>query len=357
MQKKVIVAALAAAFALPGSALADDAALMFYGKINVDVESVKSDKVAAPATDATGLNRVQSNASRFGFKGSENLGGGLQTVYQFETQIDTVNDKNAKTPFNGVRNSQIGLKGGFGTIFAGNWDSPYKVAHNKIELFDNTTVFTTNALVGVTGNGKSYVTRQNNVIEYMSPNMGGLSVQAAYSMDSSKTATTNKTTTSVAGMYENDMLYAALAYETRSDQTTVGKSDNATRLVAALKFPNGLIGATLERMSVANTASTTASQTNSELVGMYSIGMTNLGIAYAKNGDYNGVSNTGANQLSLRYGYSFTKATELYAAYTSISNGSATTGYGFNASAPTVSPTRGVGAKQTGLGLGLIHSF
>ena len=356
MQKKVIVAALAAAFAMPVSALADDAALMFYGKINVDVESVKSDKVANTAADASSLNRVQSNASRFGFKGSETLGGGLKTVYQFEAQIDSVNNSNG-TPFNGVRNSQLGLQGGFGTIFAGNWDSPYKVAHNKIELFDNTTVFTTNALVGVTGNGKNYVTLQRNVIEYMSPNMGGLSVQAAYSMDSSKTATTNKTTTSVAGMYENDMLYAALAYETRSDQTTVGKSDNATRLVAALKFPNGLIGATLERMSVANTASTTASQTNSELVGMYSIGMTSLGIAYAKDGDYNGVSNTGANQLSLRYGYNFTKATELYAAYTSVSNGNATAIYGFNASAATVAPTRGVGAKQTGLGLGLIHSF
>ena len=355
MQKKLIVAAVAAAFALPVPALADS--LMLYGKINVDVESVKSDKVANTAADASSLNRVQSNASRFGFKGSEDLGGGLKTVYQFETQIDTVNDKNAKTPFNGVRNSEIGLQGGFGTIFAGNWDSPYKVAHNKLELFDNTTVFTTNALVGVTGNGKSYVTRQNNVIEYMSPNMGGLTVQVAYSMDSGKTATQNKTTTSVAGMYENDMLYAALAYETRADQTTLGKSDSATRLVAAFKYPNGLIGVTLEKMSVAVSTGTTASQNNTELVGTYNTGPSSFGIAYAKDGDYNSVSDTGANQLSLRYGYSFTKATELYAAYTAISNGNATAVYGFNASAPTVAPTRAVGAKQTGLGLGLIHSF
>jgi predicted porin len=356
MQKKVIVAAVAAAFALPISALAADSALMFYGKINVDVESVKSDKVANTAADASSLNRVQSNASRFGFNGTENLGGGLQTVYQFEAQIDTVNTSG--TPFNGTRNSRIGLQGGFGTIFAGNWDSPYKVSHNKLELFDNTTVFTTNALVGVTGNGKSYVTRQNNVIEYMSPNMGGLTVQVAYSMDSGKTATQNKTTTSVAGMYENDMLYAALAYETRADQTTLGKSDSATRLVAAFKYPNGLIGVTLEKMSVANSTSTTASQSNTELVGTYNAGPSSFGIAYAKDGDYNSVSDTGANQLSLRYGYNFSKATELYAAYTSISNGNATTTYGFNnQSATTAFPTRAVGAKQTGLGVGLIHTF
>ncbi len=353
MQKKVIVAAVATAFALPLPALADG--LMFYGKINVDVESVKSDKVANTATDASSLNRVQSNASRFGFNGTENLGGGLQTVYQFEAQIDTVNTSG--TPFNGTRNSRIGLQGGFGTIFAGNWDSPYKVSHNKLELFDNTTVFTTNALVGVTGNGKNYVTRQKNVIEYISPNMGGLSVQAAYSMDSGKTATTNKTTTSVAGMYENDMLYAALAYETRADQTTVGKSDNATRLVAAFKYPNGLIGVTLEKMSVAVSTGTTASQNNTELVATYNAGQNSVGVAYAKDGDFNSVSDTGANQLSLRYGYNFTKATELYAAYTAISNGNATANYGFNASAATVAPTRAVGAKQTALGVGLIHSF
>jgi len=218
-------------------------------------------------------------------------------------------------------------------------------------------VFTTNALIGVTGNGKNYVTRQKNVIEYISPNMGGLSVQAAYSMDSGKTATTNKTTTSVAGMYENDMLYAALAYETRADQTTVGKSDSATRLVAAFKYPNGLIGVTLEKMSVANSASTTASQSNTELVGTYNAGQNSFGIAYAKDGDYNSVSDTGANQLSLRYGYGFTKATELYVAYTSITNGNATANYGFNASAPTVAPTRAVGAKQSGFGVGLTHTF
>jgi predicted porin len=347
MQKKVFTLALAAGLTAPLAAFAD-ANTTFYGKINVDVESVKSDKVTTPATSATSLNRLQSNASRFGFKGSEDLGDGLQAVYQFEAQIDSVNDKNAKTPFNGVRNSQIGLKGDFGTVFAGNWDTPFKTAHNKLELFDNASVFTTNALVGVTGNGKSYVTRQNNVIQYWTPNISGFTGQASYALDSTKTATSNQTRLSLAGMYENDMLYAALAYENRADQTTPGQSDKATRLVGAYKFPSGQVGVTVERMTVA-TATADASQSNVELAGSYKIGNSNLGAAFAKDGNYNGVSNTGAKQLTLRYGYNFSKPTELYVAYTSISNDTAAS-YGFFPGAAT-------GSKQTALGLGLIHSF
>lgn len=348
-QRKLIVVALTAAISLPVSALADSANFTFYGKINVDVESVKSDKVSAPATTATSLNRLQSNASRFGFKGSEDLGDGLQAIYQFEAQIDSVNDRNAKTPFNGTRNSQIGMKGNFGTVFAGNWDTPYKIVHNKIELFDNTTVFSATQLVGVTGNGKNFNTRQNNAIQYWSPSIGGFTVQGSYALDSSKTAADNRPATSLSAAYENNMLYASLGYESRLDQTTRTKRDTATRLLGAFKFPNGQVGIMMESMSIANSTTTTAKQSNVELAATYNIGKSNLGAFLAKNGNYNDAANTGAKQLSLRYGYNFSKRSELYAAYTSLSNDTAAN-YGFYTGSAA-------GSKLTGLGLGMIHSF
>lgn len=343
------VAALVAAITLPLPALADNANFIFYGKINADVESVKSDTVTTPATTATSMTRLQSNASRFGFKGNEDLGDGLYAIYQFETQIDSVNDKNAKTPFNGVRNSQIGLMGGMGSVFAGNWDTPYKAVHNKIELFDNTTVFTATQLAGVSGNGKNFNTRQNNVIQYWSPNFSGFSAQASYALDSAKTATTDKTALSLSTVYENNMLYAGLAYESRADQTTATKSDKAMRLLGAFKFPNGQVGVMMENMTISNGVATTAKQRNTELAVSYKMGSSNLGAFLVKNGEYNDVANTGAQQLSLRYGYNFSKRSELYAAYTSLSNDSAAN-YGFySGSAP--------GSKLTGLGFGMIQSF
>jgi predicted porin len=348
-QKNLIVAVLTAAITLPVSALADNANFTFYGKINVDVESVKSDTVITPATAATSLNRLQSNASRFGFKGSEDLGDGLQAIYQFEAQIDSVNDKNAKVPFNGIRNSQIGLKGDFGTVFAGNWDTPYKLVHNKIELFDNTTVFSAIQLVGVTGNGKNFNTRQNNAVQYLSPNFSGFTAQGSYALDSAKTATANKTALSLSAAYENSLLYAGLGYESRADQTTTTKSDSAMRLLGAFKFPNGQVGVMMENMAIANGVATTAKQKNMELAVTYNIGKSNLGAFLAKNGNYNDVASTGARQLSLRYGYNFSKRSELYAAYTSLSNDTAAN-YGFYTGSAA-------GSKLSGLGLGMIHSF
>lgn len=349
IQKELIAVTLAAAVTVPAQALAETANFIFYGKINVDVESVKSDLVATPATTATSLNRLQSNASRFGFKGSEDLGDSLQAIYQFEAQIDSVNDKNAKVPFNGVRNSQIGMKGNFGTVFAGNWDTPYKIVHNKIELFDNTTVFSATQLVGVSGNGKNFNTRQNDAIQYWSPSISGFTVQGSYALDSAKTAADNKPATSLSAAYENDMLYAGLGYESRLDQTTRTKHDTAARLLGAFKFPNGQVGIMMENMSIANSTTTTAKQNNVELAVTYNIGKSNLGAFLAKNGNYNDAASSGAKQLSLRYGYNFSKRSELYAAYTSLRNDTAAN-YGFYTGSAA-------GSRLTGLGVGMIHSL
>ena len=349
MNKYTFMFSLVAGLAAPLATLADSANFTFYGKINVDVESVKSDIVTTPAITPTSMTRVQSNASRFGFKGSEDLDEGLQAIYQFEVQIDSVNDKNANKPFSGVRNSRIGLEGDFGTLFVGNWDTPYKTVHKKIEAFDKTNVFSTTNLAGMTGNGKNYNTRQNNVIQYWTPNLSGFTGQVSYALDSGKTATSNKTALSLSTAYESDMLFAGLGYEKRADQTTVTQSDSAARLLGAFKFTNGQVGVMLERLSVANTLTTTATQSNIELAGYYKIGRSNLGISYAKNDNYNGVPNTGAKQLSLRYGYNRSKRTELYAAYTLLRNDTAAN-YGFY-------PGSAPGSKQAALGIGMIHSL
>ena len=351
IQKRILPLALAAVLAAPLVALGNEVemSLAFYGKINVDVESIKSNKVKDPTTTAPSIVRLQSKSSRFGFKGSKTLGEDLQAIYQFEVQIDPANDQNKDIPFTGVRNSQIGLKGDFGTLFAGNWDTPYKTAHKKIEPFEKTSVFSTTNLVGVTGNGKNYNTRQNNVIQYWTPNLNGFTGKVSYALDSAKTATQNKTSLSLSVAYEGDLLYAGLAYENRADQTTLTKSDSAARLLGAFKFTNGQVGVMREHMSVADTLTTTATQNNIELAGLYKIDRSNLSVSYAKNGNYNGAPNTGAKQFTLRYGYNHSVSTELYAAYTSLHNDTAAN-YGFYKGSA-------IGSKQTGLGLGMIHSF
>jgi len=338
--------------------------ITFYGRVNADFESVKNDKVSA-VTTAKSVNRVQSNASRFGLKGSEGLGDDLAAIWQLEIQVDPANG--GGTPFNGTRNSNVGLKGGFGTVFVGTWDTPYKLAHNKLELFDNASIFSATNLIGRTGANNAantlvtavnYNTRQSSVLQYWSPNLSGFQGMIAYSPDSGQTTTQNKSKLSLSGTYENDMLYGALAYENRPDQTTAAVDDHATRLVGAYKFGGGLIGMAYERLSVGTAAATTESQSNLELAGNYKLGNSNLGAFYVKNGNLGARANTGADMYTLRYGYNFSKHTELYGAYTRLSNDASANYSTLTATAiGTVGAASTNGSTQTGLGIGMIHLF
>jgi predicted porin len=261
---------------------------------------------------------------------------------------------------NGTRNSGAGLEAGFGKVIMGVWDTPFKVAHNAIELFDNTTVFSSLNLLGrANGNSVNYNTRQKNQVIYWSPEMSGLQASAAYSASE-----TNNALNILSGSltYKADQLFLAVAAENRpvvfAGVTVV--NDAATRLVAKYDAGQFWVGAMLENITVNKSSTVSYTQSNAELVGGVKMGTNSLALSYAKAGDTN-VASTGASQVSLRYGFNFSKRTELFAAYTHLSNtavdttiaGSGGT-YGFNAGTAFGSQA---GSAQKAVGLGLIHSF
>ena len=376
MQKKLIALAVATAFSAP--AFADNANVTFYGKAFLTLDSINSDQ-----TGAISKARVNSNASRFGIKGSEDLGEGLKAIYQFEVQVD--GDGSGGNGFgNGSRNTAVGLAGGFGELTMGNWDTPYKVTHNKTELFDNTTVWSATNLIGRANQGKvSFVTRQKNMIQYKSPSLGGVKLAAMYSPDEAKgtpastttisgtdaggnatsiTTTTagslyNKSILSLSATYDQDGIYAAFGYENRPDQTTIGQTDNAMRLVGRYDFGSAWLGATVERIKVNTSASASYTESNMELVGAVKFDANSIALSYAKDGKA-ATDNTGATQVSLRYGYNFSKRTELFAAYASLKNDSAAK-FGKIYSGVNSALTSGTttGATESAIGFGLIHSF
>ncbi|MBA4381059.1 MAG: hypothetical protein C0406_00700 [Sideroxydans sp.] len=342
MKKKIVALAVAAAFTTP--AFADNANVTVYGKAFLNVESASSDKVAT-ATTGKSVTRVNTNASRFGVKGSEDLGEGLKGLYQFEVQMDA--DGNGSNGFgNGTRNSGVGIEGGFGKVIIGIWDTPFKVAHNKIELFDNTTSFTSLNLIGhYNGSANNYNTRQKNDVQYWSPNLSGFQAALSYSPDEAPTTTTNKSLMSMSGTFEQEAIYVSAAYESRADATTAGKTDSAMRLVGKFSLADLWLGATVESIKI-NTA-TAYTQSNMELAGQYKMGPHKLAASFAKAGKTS-VAATGATQLSLRYGFDFSKRTEAFAAYTSLKNDTAGT-YGFYGTT--------AGSTQSVLGAGVVHSF
>ncbi|HLP98776.1 MAG TPA: porin [Sideroxyarcus sp.] len=356
MQKKLIALAIASAISAP--AFADNANVSLYGKAFLNFEHVTNDK-----QNSGSANRVQTNASRFGLKGSEDLGDGMKAFYQYEVQVDA--DGNSGNGMgNGTRNTGVGLEGGFGKVLYGNWDTPYKASRNAIELFDNTTSFSAINLMGRANGaaGKNYNTRKSNAVAYVSPDLGPVGMTLAYSPDEAPVAATgNKWVTSFAATLNMpEGIYAALAYEIRNDASVATTKDTATRLVGKYTLGDFWVGATIERLKVNTSLTANYTQSNNELAAQYKLGTSNIGLSYVKAGKTS-VEKTGASQVSLRYGYTFSKRTEVFAAYTALKNdavdaavaGSGGT-YGF--SAGTAYGTA-AGSKQTAIGLGMIHSF
>jgi predicted porin len=356
MNKKIVALAVAAAFSTP--AFADSGNIAWYGKVYLNAESVKNDKNVASVKDSA--LRVLSNTSRLGIKGSEDIGNGMNGIFQYEVQVDAAGAENTNngTGFGSqTRNSGVGLEGNFGKVIVGKWDTPFKTAHNKVELFDNASSFTALNLIGHAGSSAtSYNTRQAGVVEYWTPKMGALQGALSYSPDpapQTSASTGDKSRLSLAGTFEQDAISATAAYENRSDASTAGQTDSALRLVGKYTMGDMWVGATVESIKVNTSATVNYSQKNVELVGQYKMGANKFAATYAKAGKTN-VAATGAHQLTLRYGHDYSARTEVFAAFTSLSNDTAS-GYDLTQKFPAAGTADG--SKQTVIGAGVIHTF
>jgi predicted porin len=133
-----------------------------YGKVNVSVVNADNG-----TTDTWKLN---SNASRLGVKGKTEIADGLYAVYKAEFEM-CVDDGDCKGQTFTQRNIMGGIKGSFGTVWAGKHDSPTKLAQNKIDLF--------NDLEGHIKNTFEGENRVSNIVAYSSPKMNGFSTTVA----------------------------------------------------------------------------------------------------------------------------------------------------------------------------------
>lgn len=116
---------------------------------------------------------VQST-SRFGVRGSEDLGNGLRGVFNLEARVG-MDDGGHDAQF-WQRRAVVGLAGGFGTIVLGRDYTPGFTAAGTTDvmgygLFNNWLTYTTNGGIA---------TRASNGLFYTSPNWGGLTVRGMF---------------------------------------------------------------------------------------------------------------------------------------------------------------------------------
>ena len=393
MQKKLIVAALVAAIALPLTAVADNANVTVYGIANLSLDMTKNGNTAT--TQGASTNKVSSSASRIGFKGTEDLGEGLSALWQIESRVDM---DNAGGTF-ATRNTFAGLKGeSWGQLILGRHDTPYKVATRRLDMFGD-SMGDNRALMGGAIKSKNsalqFDGRPNDVIMYTSPSMGGVTVLASYVNGAEgATATTDikGKTLSVAGLYEDDALFASMAYQVNDIGTantgnnacvtttavpciagTVGVKEKAVKVGAGYKLGDFETGLAFEKTSDdVNTAGSViacfSGSTDSNcyghkamtVSGKYKLSNGAFKLALVKAGELGNRVSSGAKQMTVGYDHNLSKRTTLYAIYTRLSN-DANASYALAAEDAGTSTgfvkAKGADADPSALSLGMKHTF
>lgn len=380
--KKGILFAVAAALSAP--AWADTTNVEVYGNFDVSYDSIKTGTSAAGVSGTTS-NRVSSNTTFIGFKGSAEAGEGWSAIWQVESLIalgdaainGTNGGVNSGIGYLGTRNTFAGLKSDtYGTLLAGRYDTPYRLSTRRLDVFDRGIADNRSILGGSNVGAKaSFDGRQDQVVAYISPRLGGVTLAAAHANLNPTVNTSGAyqgNATSVAAWYDANGFFAALAYEQHNLQNTATTgflgSEHAARV--------GL-GYTREgSFAVGFVAEKTGDNLGAGRANLYGhsayylSGRVNVGAAgaikaaFTTAGNIGGgtTPNTGAKQYSLGYDYSVSKRTTLYALYTKLKNGPAA-GYSLSISNGTAasiggpSTIAGVGASPSAVAVGVRVTF
>lgn len=191
-----------------------------YGRL--DISANRFNLGGTPTRASEHLNTVTSDSSLFGFRGSEDLGGGLQAYFKMENgfQIDTGAQSSSTTFFS--RESYVGLGDRqFGSFQFGLQYSPTIFTSSKVDPFFRLGLGSISSILqGNRGYGVIYA----NSIEYLTPAIAGISGRMLVALSE---GAINGNSYAAGVEYAAGPFYAALTHDrSRTAATTVGLTGN-----------------------------------------------------------------------------------------------------------------------------------
>ena len=318
MNKTLLNLAVASACSVPVFVSAQSN-VQIYGTINLDYDVVSATGASAAGAlrpgqlgvTPTGItssprDRVSSNSSNIGFRGEENLGGGLRAIWQVESAANFDNQATfGNNTANGsavgggfaTRNTNIGLSGNWGTLFGGQWNTPYKDLNRAVDPFYLTGIAYVAGIIGTPGFGittatagnvglsadgktfanagnASFTRRQGNSLQYWTPAFDGFKGRFVYSPNEGKTtnsAALNQVSPhlwGLSGEYENGPVYVAYGYEQHDDYFGLSAIAPAAQAVTVAAAGGG--------------SSASSRDSGNKFVARYTTGPARLGLVYER---------------------------------------------------------------------------
>lgn len=290
-----------------------------------------------PDGNVTALGGGVASGSRLGFRGKEDLGGGLSANFLLESGFNSDTGSLAQGGLLFGRQLYVGLSGKFGAMRLGRQYSPYYLA-----LRDVADPFTA-GLAGRAGNIMATNTRVNNMVNYITPSFGGFFADLAYGLGEVAGDAQKSRTIGAAIGYEHGPAKIKLAHHQLNNATATDRTKN-TLLAARYKFTlaEGSIGYAV------NKGIDAADSRDFILGGSIPFGPSRLLGSYIRRDDRT-ANNRDAHQWAVGYFYGLSKRTDLYLAYARIGND--------NGAEFKVGNSTDTGTGDKAFNLGVRHTF
>ena len=335
MNKIMTTLAAAALTAVAAPAMAQSSVTLF-GVIDLAARQVDN------GASQKQLAKDGLNSSRLGFRGVEDLGGGLKANFWIEGAIDA--DTGNATGQTWQRRSTIGLQGGFGEVRFGRQKNPTGLNWEQLDPFGDTGMGSSSKLQQSTGliptNG-AYASfpRSSNSISYDTPGTTGFFGTAFVA--AGEGALGNKYVGGRVG-YRAGPLLALLAY----GETQVTGSIDAEMLNFGATYDLGVA----KLFGMYSTTDVGAAEQKNYLLGVSApVGPVTLRASFNKMDGGGSISNRSAKHATVGGDYALSRRTAIYANYSMIRNSN--TAFVVAAGSPLV------GSRSSGYELGLRHSF
>ena len=294
MQRSLIIAA--ALTSLGTSAFAQ-ATVNLYGRLNLTIER---QKIGTANNDW----KMVNSSSRFGLRGSEDLGGGMKAGFQIESGFNPSNGTASSTFFG--RQSEVNLSGGFGMVRLGNFTSEaYYATSDYIGMHNHETGTSSDAFY-------AYLGRNTGKVAYRTPGFGGATFEGAVTEGGSLNRTFD-----FAFNYDAGPLHVGAGYEKNAPNNKNAKQFAVRGLYEMGAFT---VGAYVQR-DTDGYGVNFGDRTTYRVSGMYTMGSTEFHANYGHASDYSKLAgDQAADQYTLGINQNLSKRTKLYGFYTKIAD-------------------------------------
>ena len=342
MNKKLMALAVAGACVAPAAFAQTASPVTLYGRVYVSVQSVKASGGPA-ASNVPSKMQISDDSSLLGVRGTEDIGGGMKVFFQLETAFKT--DSNV-TAF-AQRNSGIGLQGGWGSVLAGRWDSPYKVISYSVDMFGDLNLGGITAALHDRGN---FDRLEQNVLQYWTPSFGGFTAKLSATANEGKTSTLNPRNTAANLVYAKGPLMVAYAWEEHKDVSATNRKETGNQFAGYFTMGMFKLGGVYEEIE----KSGASDQKNFLASVVWTAGKHQIGYQFmnSKDGGANGATaQPDCDVNAVGYFYNWSKRSQLVATYVKVDNNEAgVCKFGSN-------DVGGAGAGGEGFGIGIKHVF